>query len=166
MRNHDQAHELFVSWLKDAYAMERTLEGVLEKQAKRAAGVDPTMQHRLAQHTKETRRHAELVERALQRHGSKSSAMKVAGGKMEAAFMNMFSAAGSDTRVKDALSGIAAEHFEIACYRALAAAARLLGDEETVRTCEDILKDEEQMASFLEDQLPRVTELELVTSEA
>ena len=66
-----------------------------------------------------------------------------------------------DTAIKDCLAGIAAEHFEIACYRSLIAAAEQLGDMETASTCRGILREEEEMARWLETQLPTVTQHEL-----
>lgn len=156
----EHAKERMISWLKDAHAMERALESALTKQADHAKG-DPTMRHRLIQHRDETRRHAEMVEAALERCGSDSSAMKDFTGKAQAMFQGMMSGAAPDTAVKDVLTGIAAEHFEIACYRSLHAAAQALGDEATAQMCVQILRDEESMAQFLESQLPRVTQTEL-----
>jgi ferritin-like metal-binding protein YciE len=59
---------------------------------------------------------------------------------------------------KDFPDVAAAESFEIASYRALIAAARALGDEETARVCEEILRDEERMAAWLTENLPRVVQ--------
>jgi ferritin-like metal-binding protein YciE len=52
------------------------------------------------------------------------------------------------------LSDYATEHFEIASYRALIKGAQDLGDDETVRLCQQILREEEDMARFLEQNLP------------
>lgn len=157
----DQAKERIVSWLKDAHAMERALEKALEKQADHAEA-DPGLRSRLIQHRDETRRHAEMVERALERYGSDTSGMKDIMGKAQAAMQGMMSGAAPDTAVKDVLTGIAAEHFEIACYRSLMAAAQAVGDTQTEQMCEQILTDEESMARFLESQLARVTQMELM----
>lgn len=156
----DQAKERLVSWLKDAYAMERSLESALTKQAEHAEG-DTTLRGRLLQHREETARHAELVEGALARYGTDKSALKVMAGKTQATLQGWISGASADTGIKDVLTGIAAEHFEIACYRSLHAAAITLGDDATAHMCQEILRDEESMAKFLESQLPRVTQMEL-----
>jgi ferritin-like metal-binding protein YciE len=42
------------------------------------------------------------------------------------------------------------EAMEIASYRILIDTAREMGDEETARTCEQILREEEPMADWLE----------------
>ncbi len=64
----------------------------------------------------------------------------------------------SDEIVKGAMAGYVFEHFEIASYTALIAAAKTAGDAETVRVCEEILVQEEAMADWLATHLPEVTE--------
>lgn len=49
-----------------------------------------------------------------------------------------------------------AENFEIASYKALIAAAQQVGANDVVQVCERILRDEEDMARFLEQNLPMV----------
>lgn len=157
---HTEARKKIVAWLKDAHAMERSLEAALSAQAKHASD-DPELRDRITRHIEETRRHATLVETALRRYGADTSTLKDTLGRTQAAFQGMMSSAAGDTRVKDVLTGIGAEHFEIACYRSLEAAARELADEATASMCQEIIRDEEAMAEFLEDQLPRVTRMEL-----
>lgn len=158
-------HDRIVAWLKDAHAMERSLENVLEKQAKHADG-DPAMRDRLARHAEETRRHAQLVESALERLGTSKSALKDLTGGMQARMHGMLTGGSGDTLVKDTLSGIAAEHFEIACYTSLQTAARDVGDEQTAQMCQEILREEQAMAEYLEQELPRVTHMELAAATA
>lgn len=152
--------ERFVGWLRDAHAMETALEKALTTQAEHAKA-DTLLWAKLIEHRDETRLHITQVEAALRRHGEKPSALKEITGKTQAVLAGWISGAASDTGVKDLLTAIAAEHFEIGSYRALRAAAEAMGDEQTVRMCGDILKEEEAMAEFLEGQLPRVTRREL-----
>jgi ferritin-like metal-binding protein YciE len=46
---------------------------------------------------------------------------------------------------------------EIASYKVLIAAAEAAGDMQTARTCEQILKEEEAMARWMEEHLPTLT---------
>lgn len=64
--------------------------------------------------------------------------------------------AAEDELVKNALADYSSKHFTIACYKALIAGARELGDDETVRICEQILHEEEDMARWLERQIDTV----------
>jgi ferritin-like metal-binding protein YciE len=56
--------------------------------------------------------------------------------------------------VKNALADFATEQFEIACYKALIQSARALGEEEIALKLTGILRQEEEMAAFLEAKLP------------
>jgi ferritin-like metal-binding protein YciE len=57
------------------------------------------------------------------------------------------------------------EHFEIASYGCLVAAAEQAGDRETARACADILQ-EDAMAGWLYDRLPDVARTFLQRDEA
>jgi ferritin-like metal-binding protein YciE len=158
-----QGRELMLTWLRDAYAMERALEKVLDRQADHAENnVDATAAVMIRQHREETARHAEDIRACLQRHGEDVSKIKAGMGVLAGLVQGMGSAPAGDTVIKDCLAGIASEHFEIAAYRSLIVAAEQLGDADTAATCRMILRDEEAMAAWLESQLPRITQQELV----
>ena len=59
-----------------------------------------------------------------------------------------------DEEIKDLLDAYAMEHFEIACYTALAAAAEQAGFSQVSETCRRIIPDEERMAQSLIQALP------------
>jgi len=63
-----------------------------------------------------------------------------------------------DEVMKGSIACSAFEAMEIASYRILVDTARQVGDEETARTCEQILQEEEAMASWLEQNLPVLTQ--------
>lgn len=67
----------------------------------------------------------------------------------------MSTATAEDKMIKNSLADYATEHFEIASYRALIAAADAVGEEETARVCEEILKEEE-MAKWVNNEIPRL----------
>jgi len=69
-----------------------------------------------------------------------------------------------DKLVKNAFADFAAEHFEIACYNALITAAEELDDMETLQVCQAILGDEENMAYWLEENLPMAVRMVLPTT--
>ena len=50
----------------------------------------------------------------------------------------------------------ATEHFEIACYRALSEAARAANQQHVAQVCGEILRDEQEMADWLNGQLPKI----------
>ncbi|MDQ4077611.1 MAG: ferritin-like domain-containing protein [Chloroflexota bacterium] len=145
--------ELLTAWLKDAHSMENALIPILENHAKDAEG-HPQMQQRIQQHIETTRRHADMVEGCLQRYGEEPSAVKTAFGSLFGNVQSIATGPFEDELVKNGISDYAAEHFEIASYRGLIAAAEEVGDQETVRVCQQILQDEMAMASWLEQHLP------------
>lgn len=145
--------ELLISWLKDAHSMETGLIPILENHANDAKNY-PQIQARIQQHVEETRQHANLVQGCIERHGESISAVKTGIGSLIGTVQSVATGPFEDQLVKNALADFASENFEVACYRALIVAAQQLGDQETVRVCEQILRDDQEMASWLEQNLP------------
>jgi ferritin-like metal-binding protein YciE len=58
--------------------------------------------------------------------------------------------------VKNALSDFGAEQFEVACYRALTAAVTELAEANVARLCSENMKEDGEMARWLDQQLPAV----------
>jgi ferritin-like metal-binding protein YciE len=154
MRSQDP-RETLLSWLNDAYAMEKGLVQVLENHANDVKD-RPEMYRKIAEHLEKTRMHAERVRDCVQRLGGDVSTLKTALGSVSGFFQGRSTGAAPDELVKNAIADYASEHLEIASYKALIAAARALGEQEVVRICEDILRDEEDMARWLEQNLPLV----------
>ena len=148
--------ELMVAWLNDAHAMEQGIAEVLERHAASAKD-HPQMQARMQQHFEETVRHAELVKGCLQRIGEEPSAVKTGMASVMGAVQGMSMKVAQDELIKNTLHDYGTEHFEIACYTSLMAAAQELGDQETVQVCQQILQEEQAMAEFLFQQIPPVT---------
>jgi ferritin-like metal-binding protein YciE len=156
MANRDP-RETLIGWLNDAYAMEKGLVQVLENHANDVKD-RPEMYRMIAQHLEQTKMHAERVRDCVERLGGSTSSVKTAMGSISGFFQGRSTGASPDELVKNALSDYAAEHFEIASYRALIAAARALGENQVVQVCESILRDEEEMARWLEQNLPNVVQ--------
>lgn len=147
------AKEDFVAWLNDAFAMEKALEEVLERHV-RDAEKDPDVHARIQRHIEETRQQAATVKECIERLGGTPSKGKEAFASFFGAAQGMMNKPLSDTMVKNAIADYAAEHFEIASYRALIVSARQLGEDEIASRLEGILAQEEDMARFLEEHLP------------
>ena len=145
-----------ITWLTDAYGMETEGAKTLEQHADAAEGY-ADVQAKLRQHAKETRQHAEKLKGSLQRLGSQPSAAKEAVGTFMSTARGLATRAAKDTVVKNILADYASEHFEIICYRSLIAAAEEVEDQETARVCREILKEEESMVEFLDEQIAPVT---------
>ena len=148
--------ELVIAWLNDAHAMELGIAQVLERHAEEAKD-HPQMQAGLQRHLEQTRRHAELVKGCVERMGGETSGIKSGMASVMGAVQGMTTKLAKDELIKNTLHDYGTEHFEIACYTSLIAAAENLGDQETARVCAEILRDEQAMADFLFQQIPPAT---------
>lgn len=148
-----RAEENLMDWLRDAHAMEEQAEKMLSATADRLEHY-PELKAKILQHLEETRQQAELIRHCIERRGGDTSTTKDAMGKMMAMAQGMSGMFVSDEVVKVSLASYAFEHMEIASYKALIAAAEMVGDGETKRVCEQILPQEEAMAQWLADHLP------------
>lgn len=157
MAMNQDPRETLIGWLNDAYAMEKGLVQVLENHANDVKD-RPEMYRKIAEHLEKTKMHAERVRDCVERLGGSTSAMKTAMGSVSGFLQGRSTGASPDELVKNALADYASEHLEIASYRALIVAARALGEHDVVRICEDILRDEEDMARWLEQSLPTVVQ--------
>ncbi len=144
-------HDPIVTWLKDAYTMENSIVEILEKQVDATAGL-PEMQDGIRHHLEESRRHVTLVESCLDQLGENPSAIKTGmaslGGKLQGVM-----GAPKDSLVKFVLDDYAAEHLEIASYKALIVAAKDAGLIAIADACEGILLEEVAMAAWLDGQV-------------
>lgn len=153
------------SWLKDAHAMEEQAEQMLTAQAKRLEHY-PKLQARITQHIDETKSQAARLEECLESMDTSTSTMKDLGGKFAAMGQAIGGSMAPDEVVKGSVASYAFEHFEIANYRALIAAADQLGEIRIKEVCESILQEELAMAKWLEDNLDDVTRAFLTRSES
>jgi ferritin-like metal-binding protein YciE len=156
-------HEEIIDWLKDAYAMERSMETSLQKHTKND-DLSPEVRSRASQHLEETRRHAEQIRTALEGLGADVSALKTSIGIMTEGTKGLLTAFARDERIKDILNAYSMEHFEIACYLALIAATEQAGLLQVAEICRGILADEERMAHSLRGSLPEEVSQYLATA--
>jgi ferritin-like metal-binding protein YciE len=148
--------EILVKWLRDAHAMERaTTENLDRLQAR--FGRHPQLFTRMQQHWIESEEQAVRLEASLKLLGAKPSSTKDATSRLLGALEAYVTALAPDEVLKDCLAAYAFEHFEIASYLALVEAARLAGEPEIERTCDEHLQQERTMAAWLEQQIPELT---------
>jgi len=146
----------YVDWIRDAHAMEEQAESMLTKMADRLEHY-PLLQQRIVQHIEETKNQQRLVLSVLERLNETNSAFKDVAAKVSAfgqAIGGMFV---SDEVIKGGMAGYVFEHMEIAAYSALIAAAEYVGDLEGATVFRQIKAQEEEMAAWLQENLPAVT---------
>jgi ferritin-like metal-binding protein YciE len=144
-----------IAWLCDAYAMERSQEAALEKICNNS---EETIECRTAaaMHLTETRQHSRIMESLARTLGADVSLFKTGLGLMAEKIRGIGTTLPHDGQIKDLLGCYAMEHFEIACYSALAAAAEAAGFSQITNACRQIILDEEKMAEIIRKELPQI----------
>ena len=150
------AEERLMEWLRDAHAAEEQAKTMLSGTASRLENY-PELRARIEQHIRETERQAELVRGCIERRGGSTSTIKDYGAKMIALGQAMSGLFVGDEVMKASIASYAFEAMEISSYRILIETADHVGDQETKRVCEQILREEEAMAEWLKQNLPMLT---------
>jgi ferritin-like metal-binding protein YciE len=145
--------EQFIAWLNDAYSTELALMPVLKNHAKDAADY-PEIRDRDLQHLEETRHQAERLKKLITSLGGKVSITKSLFGTMLGQGQSISTEFFQDEITKNFLQDYAAEHFEIASYKGLIETARQIGEHQCIPVLEEILREEEAMARWIEQHLP------------
>ncbi|ALZ95459.1 ferritin-like domain-containing protein [Leclercia adecarboxylata] len=157
--------EHYHDWLRDAHAMEKQAESMLESMASRIDNY-PDVRARIEQHITETKQQITVLEEILDRNDISRSMLKDSMSKMMAFGQSVGGMVTSDEIVKGSISGYVFEQFEIACYTSLLAAAKKAGDMASVPAIESILAEEQRMADWLIQHIPDTTEQFLLRSDA
>ena len=148
--------ERLVQWMRDAHAMEKQAERIMETEANRIENY-PELKAQLERHLKETRQQAERLSRRLEQLDGGTSTTKDVMAKMMGFAQGMSGLFAGDEVLKGSLANYAFEHMEIASYKMLIAAAEQIGDTESKRVCEQNLREEEAMANWLDEHMGSVT---------
>jgi ferritin-like metal-binding protein YciE len=159
-RNGTREEEQLLAWLNDAYAMEKAQIPVLENHADDARR-HPEVRKRDLKHLEETKQHAKDIKRCIEYLGEKPSVTKKAIGRITGAMNSVATEPFQDEVMKNFLMDYAAESFEIACYRSLIVAAEEAGHPKIARVCQEILEEEEEMAEWIRDHLPKAVHVTL-----
>lgn len=149
--------ESFVAWLRDAHAMESSTIDNLQHQVDQLEHY-PALQTRFRQHREESIRQRARIEDCLGRLGEdKASGVKETVTKLVGNVQAWVTGMSADEVVKQVIGATAFEHFEIANYRSLIAAAEHCAEMGIATTLGESLREEEEMARWLEQQVPEIT---------
>lgn len=146
-----------VGWLRDAHAMESSTIDNLQHQADHLKNY-PILQARFRQHREESIRQRERIEDCLRRLGEdEASGVKETVTRLVGNVQAWITGLSADEVVKQVIGATAFEHFEIANYRSLIAAAEHCAEMGIATTLSESLREEEEMARWLEQQIPEIT---------
>jgi len=159
--NVEDARQEMITGLRNAHGLEQQAIEMLERNVERLEHY-PQLKARVAQHLEESRQQQALVAQALEDLGESPSTLKDTAMGLVQNVQMMVHAAASDEVLKNSFAGYAFEHFEIASYRALMVMARAASEQRVEQVAEQILRQEEEMADWLEQHLPEVVSQYLV----
>lgn len=148
--------ERLLEWLKEAHAMARHGETMLSARANDLDGY-PKLKERLAAHAAQTHEQGRRISECIERLGGDTSAVRDIAGKLSAVGHSLGTRMTGEQAVQAHAASYAFEHYEIANYRALVAAADAAGETAVKSTCETILAEQREMASWLDDNLDATT---------
>ena len=149
-------HDLFVTGLKNAHAMENQALSIMKPQASRIENY-PEIEAQLNKHISETEGQIERLEGILDSLGEDRSALKDLALSLAGTFAAVGHTVAPDEILKNSMANFAFENFEIAAYKSLIALAEASGNEDAIDDLELNLEEEFDMAEWLDDNIEAVT---------
>lgn len=148
--------EILVDWLRDAHAMERASIDNLQRQVDHLEHY-PELKAKFSEQLEVTRRQEQRIDQQLKAMGADTSSIKDAFTRIAGQAQAMMAGTTADEVVKQATTTLAYEEWEIANFRALAAAAQREGEASLATMCEEMAEEKEAMADWLSDAIPDIT---------
>lgn len=150
------SHDLFITGLKNAHAMENQALSIMKPQASRIESY-PEVEAKLQEHIAETEGQIERLERILDALGEDKSSLKDLALSVAGTFAAIGHTAAPDEILKNSMANFAFENFEIAAYKSLIALAETSGNDASVADLEANLEEEIAMAEWLDENIEAVT---------
>jgi ferritin-like metal-binding protein YciE len=150
------AHELFVTGLKNAHAMENQALSIMRPQVARIENY-PEIEAQLNQHIAETEGQIVRLEAILESLNEDKSSLKDMALSLAGTFAAVGHTVAPDEILKNSMANFAFENFEIAAYKSLIALAEASGNGDAIADLELNLNEEFDMAEWLDDNIESVT---------
>jgi ferritin-like metal-binding protein YciE len=152
----DDTRDIMIDWLRDAHAMERASMDNLERQIDHLDHY-PALKTKFQEQLDLTKRQSARIDGQLQSLGADPSTLKDAVTRFAGQAQAMLAGAAKDEVVKQATTTLAYEEWEIANFKALAAAAEHEGEDDICDMFEEMVREKEEMADWLSDNIPAIT---------
>lgn len=153
----EQARDLFITGCKNAHAMERNAQEMLERQLGSLGDRQYVeLKARLREHLAETKQQLARLEKILADLGSSPSMVKDTVESVSANMVALAQSMAGDAVLKNSFASAALESYEIAAYNALLFLAEQAGIR-VKTTLEESLREEERMLEWLNKNLEAVT---------
>ncbi len=159
------AHEVFMTGLKNAHAMESQAMSMIKPQLARLRNY-PEMSQMLERHQAETEAQIARLDGLMEGMDESASGFKDTVLSMAGGMAAMAHSVAPDEILKNAMANYAFENFEIAAYTSLIAAAQAAGHSQAVGVLQQNLDEEMRMAEWLQRAIPGVTERHIALRDA
>jgi ferritin-like metal-binding protein YciE len=150
------SHDLFVTGLKNAHAMENQALSIMKPQASRIESY-PDVEAQLKRHIAETEGQISRLERILDSLDDDKSSLKDLALSLAGTFAAVGHTVAPDEILKNSMANFAFENFEIAAYKSLIALAEASGNHRAIADLEANLNEELAMAEWLDQNIEEVT---------
>lgn len=150
------SHDLFITGLKNAHAMENQALSIMKPQASRIENY-PEVEARLQQHISETEGQIARLETILDSQGVGESALKDLALSVAGTFATLGHTTAPDEILKNSMANFAFENYEIAAYKSLITLAEASGHSAAIAELEMNLNEELAMAEWLDANIGAVT---------
>lgn len=150
------AHDLFVTGLKNAHAMENQALSIMKPQVSRIENY-PEVEAQLNKHITETEGQIVRLDRILDDLGEDRSTLKDLALSLAGTFAAVGHTVAPDEILKNSMANFAFENFEIAAYKSLLALAEESGNDNAIADLELNLEEEIEMAEWLDENIEAVT---------
>jgi ferritin-like metal-binding protein YciE len=150
------AHDLFVTGIKNAHAMENQALSIMKPQASRIENY-PDVEAQLKRHIAETEGQIGRLEQILDGLDEDKSSLKDLALSVAGTFAAVGHTVAPDEILKNSMANFAFENFEIAAYKSLIVLAGASGNEKAIADLELNLQEEIAMAGWLDGNIEAVT---------
>lgn len=147
---------LFVTGLRNAHAVENQALAIMKPQLARIENY-PEVAERLRAHIEETNGQIARLDEILAGLETSGSAIKDAALSMTGGLAAISHSFAGDEILKNSFANYAFEHFEIASYKSLITLAEDFGFGGTTAALQQSLREEENMAAWIDEALPQIT---------
>ena len=152
----EEAQNVYIVGLRNAHALEKQAIEIMERQVGRLTHY-PQLAKRLRSHIRETQDQLRRLDQILEANEASSSTVKDIALQTLGNMTALSNAMAGDEILKNTFADFAFEHYEIAAYKSLIALAQLQRDRKALPLLKASLREEEQMATWLDENIQSVT---------
>ena len=152
----DDVRAIFITGVKNAHALEKEARQILSRQLERLENY-PEMEAIVRRHLAETNGHEQRMDEILDALGEERSVLKDWGAQIMGNAAAIAHVPMGDEILKNTFANHAFENFEVASYKSLITMAEVVGETRFTSALNQNLKEDENAAQMIKDQVETIT---------